>query len=417
MWDRKYEHGRWNGVELNILNTSIDGGKRLHVSEIPYADLPAVKVMGSSASKISIDVVFVGGQSLVASNALLADLDKTPKGELEHPWLGEMLLVFESYSQKINTKLGLVTLTLSFVRYAQTAELTPIAQSTTSISVSQQTDEVMNISSLQFVDDVANASIAGVNYLRGRCAGVVTTLQAITNQLHVPSSIHSMLNVELNETMTAISSVANAPLLFAEQLNKTVDSVAKEVRVVSGSVNEAVDNSRMAQASILALIDNVVAPPATPTRSFAYMDIDVPRTHLNIQLVMTAIKMSKSIAVLERQRDFDIVTSKTQPAFILSDLKNITAALGGCIASVTDVSTIASLALYNALVGLLNSIESQVVKVVLGSSPVLYKECLRPVPGLALAHQSCSDEELITILNSSHHPLFLRGAVALAVKK
>lgn len=61
MWDRKYEHGRWNGVELNILNTSIDGGKRLHVSEIPYADLPAVKVMGSSASKISIDVVFVGG--------------------------------------------------------------------------------------------------------------------------------------------------------------------------------------------------------------------------------------------------------------------------------------------------------------------------------------------------------------------
>ncbi|MBY7827646.1 DNA circularization N-terminal domain-containing protein [Vibrio fluvialis] len=32
MWERQYEHGRWNGHQLNILATAIDGGQRLHVS-------------------------------------------------------------------------------------------------------------------------------------------------------------------------------------------------------------------------------------------------------------------------------------------------------------------------------------------------------------------------------------------------
>ena len=65
MWEREYEQGRWNGVALNILGTSLNGGKRLQVSEIPYAELPDIKVMGSSANNIEIDVVLVGDRKSV----------------------------------------------------------------------------------------------------------------------------------------------------------------------------------------------------------------------------------------------------------------------------------------------------------------------------------------------------------------
>ncbi|MDE5175847.1 hypothetical protein [Vibrio fluvialis] len=40
MWERLYEHGRWNGHQLNILATAIYGGQRLHVSETPTPSSP-----------------------------------------------------------------------------------------------------------------------------------------------------------------------------------------------------------------------------------------------------------------------------------------------------------------------------------------------------------------------------------------
>ncbi|MCE7598634.1 DNA circularization N-terminal domain-containing protein, partial [Vibrio fluvialis] len=74
MWERLYEHGRWNGHQLNILATAIDGGQRLHVSEIPYAELPNIRVMGSKSRTIKLDVVFVGADSLADANAFIANL-------------------------------------------------------------------------------------------------------------------------------------------------------------------------------------------------------------------------------------------------------------------------------------------------------------------------------------------------------
>ncbi|EPA8364730.1 DNA circularization N-terminal domain-containing protein [Vibrio fluvialis] len=72
MWERQYERGRWNGHQLNILATAIDGDQRLHVSEIPYAELPNIRVMGSKSRTIKLDVVFVGADSLAdATHSLL----------------------------------------------------------------------------------------------------------------------------------------------------------------------------------------------------------------------------------------------------------------------------------------------------------------------------------------------------------
>ncbi|MGR6861821.1 DNA circularization N-terminal domain-containing protein [Aliivibrio salmonicida] len=409
MWERKYEQGRWNGLVLNILSTAIDGGKRLHISEIPYADLPTIKVMGSAASNLSIDVVLVGRNSLVDANVLLANLDKTPKGELEHPWLGELPLVFETYSQKIDTKLGLVTLSLSFVRGGELPALSSIVTSGAMFDVSVQSDEVIAVSSTTFAADVDAASISDIETLRTRFTGLVTNLQGVASRLSIPSQTLSLLNQELNSALIAVSSIANAPMQFAEQLSKTVKSVAKAVRsenkVASVSINsssqlasEAVDNSRMAQTSMLELID-----------------LSAPSAHLNVQIVVAAVLMSKDIAELTQRDSFDVVQSSTQPLFILNDLKRITTEMEVRIGDATRVSTLESLELFNALVVLKDGINTQIGKVIKGSVPTRHKTLPRPVPALALSYQYYSNAELVAALNPTQHPLFLRDVVAIEV--
>ncbi|TDM54663.1 DNA circularization N-terminal domain-containing protein [Aliivibrio fischeri] len=398
MWEREYEKGRWNGLELNILTTSIDGGQRLHVSEIPYVDLPSIKVMGSAADSIDLEVLLVGKASLVEANNLLASLNASPKGELEHPWLGELPLVFETFSQKISTKRGVVELSLKFLRDGKAPQLS----SSTSITVSskEQASEVEASSTKTFVQDVEEMDAAQVSSLQGRFTYAINQLVGISTKLNVPSQTLSALNQELNSALVAISSIANAPEQFAEQLSKTVDSVADAVRSEPDSENEAIDNSRAAQSSMLAAIDP-----------------NAPSAHYNVQMVTAAVKMSKTVATLEQEKEFDIVNAKGQPSIMMSDLKQLTVAISQRINEVTMNSTLESLELFYALTGLKEGIETQYNKVKMGSEPQRFIERGRYIPALFLAHQTYTDTALISALNPQKHPLFMNGKLSMRAMK
>ncbi|MEZ9627476.1 DNA circularization N-terminal domain-containing protein [Aliivibrio fischeri] len=398
MWEREYEKGRWNGLELNILTTSIDGGQRLHVSEIPYADLPSIKVMGSAANSIDLEVLLVGKSSLVEANNLLASLNASPKGELEHPWLGELLLVFETFSQKISTKRGVVELSLKFLRDGKAPQLS----SSTSITVSskEQASEVEASSTKTFVQDVEEMDAAQVSSLQDRFTYAINQLVGISTKLNVPSQTLSALNQELNSALVAISSIANAPEQFAEQLSKTVDSVADAVRSEPDSENEAIDNSRAAQSSMLTAID-----------------LNAPSAHYNVQMVTAAVKMSKTVATLEQENEFDIVNAKGQPSIMMSDLKQLTVAISQRINEVTMNSTLESLELFYALAGLKEGIETQYNKVKTGSEVQRFIERGRYIPALFLAHQTYTDTALISAMNPQKHPLFMNGTLSMRAMK
>ncbi|MUK70183.1 DNA circularization N-terminal domain-containing protein [Aliivibrio fischeri] len=398
MWEREYEKGRWNGLELNILTTSIDGGQRLHVSEIPYADLPSIKVMGSAANSIDLEVLLVGKASLVEANNLLASLNASPKGELEHPWLGELPLVFETFSQKISTKRGVVELSLKFLRDGKVPQLS----SSTSITVSskEQASEVEASSTKTFVQDVEEMDAAQVSSLQEHFTYAINQLVGISTKLNVPSQTLLALNQELNSALVAISSIANAPEQFAEQLSKTVDSVADAVRSEPDSENEAIDNSRAAQSSMLAAIDP-----------------NAPSAHYNVQVVTAAVKMSKTVATLEQENEFDIVNAKGQPSIMMSDLKQLTVAVSQRINEVTMNSTLESLELFYALTGLKEGIETQYNKVKTGSEAQRFIERGRYIPALFLAHQTYTDTALISALNPLKHPLFMNGMLSMRAMK
>ena len=396
MWERQYEQGRWNGLELNILSTSLDGGKRLHVSEIPYADLPSIKVMGSSAEKIDLEVVFVGKNSLVDANELLANLSNTPKGELEHPWLGEIRLAFENYSQKITTKRGLVSLSLKFIRDGKAPKLT--SSLSTKVSAQQQASIVDEVSTKTFKQDVKGMDIASVRNLQQNFTHAINQLVGIANQLNVPSQMLSALNQELNSAFVAISSIVNSPGQFAEQLSKTIDSVANAVRSEADSENEAVDNSRTAQVKMLAGIN-----------------MEAPSAHYNVQMITAAIKMSKDIATLEQHNTFSVISTNGLPSIIMSDLQLIISDIDARIDEVTDKSMVESIELFHALVTLKEGVEAQYSKVKLGCEPHHFIECARNIPALALAHRNYSESALVTALNPLQHPLFLNGKIGLRV--
>lgn len=391
MWERQYEHGRWNGHKLNILSTAIDGGKRLHVSEIPYADLPHIKVMGSKARSISVDLVFVGPTSLVDANAFIDNLEETPEGELEHPWLGELKLVFETFGQNINTKRGLVTFSVTFVRSGTSPSIT----TTAAVRTKEQASIVDGISADSFAADLEAMSVSEINLTQSLFTKVLNVLVDIVNRLSLADDVLQSINHAIHEAFSAISSISNQPKEFSSLFSSAVDAVAEGVRSEPESKSEAVDNSRNAQRLLLEQVKE------TPTTH-----------HYNVLIVTGALKMSKDIAELEKEDHFDVTKPKKQPDIIQNDIETLIESIDDRIDEATQVSTVESMALFDALVNLKDNVQLQRDKVVEGRAPHRLVPSPKFQPALVLAHDEYTKENVLTAINALQHPLFMRGDIA-----
>ncbi|MCE7615709.1 DNA circularization N-terminal domain-containing protein [Vibrio fluvialis] len=391
MWERQYERGRWNGHQLNILATAIDGGQRLHVSEIPYAELPNIRVMGSKSRTIKLDVVFVGADSLADANAFIANLESSPTGELEHPWLGELTLVFDTFSQSISTKRGVVTLSLSFVR----AGTQPIINTSATVRVKQQASTVESVSAQSFARNVKSLSVADINQTQNDFTQSLNVLVDITHRLNLADDKLQSINSAINEAFGAISSISSAPDKFATLLSTAVDRVAEGVQSEPDSDSEAVDNARTAQQLMLGQVKEDAVTP-----------------HHNIQMVTGAVKVSKDVTRLEKQDQFDITAVSKQPAIIQSDLAALIDGIDERVTETTSVSTVESLDIFDALVALKGGIQTQHDKVIKGTAAHRVIEQPRSKPALTIAHDQYTAEPIVTAMNALQHPLFLRGDIA-----
>ncbi|WJG23714.1 DNA circularization N-terminal domain-containing protein [Vibrio furnissii] len=391
MWERQYERGRWNGHQLNILATAIDGGQRLHVSEIPYAELPNIRVMGSKSRTIKLDVVFVGADSLADANAFISNLESSPAGELEHPWLGELTLVFETFSQSISTKRGVVTLSLSFVR----AGTQPTINTSATVRVKQQASAVESVSAQSFALDVKSLSVADINQTQNDFTQSLNVLVDITHRLNLADDKLQSINSAINEAFGAISSISSAPDKFATLLSTAVDRVAEGVQSEPDSDSEAVDNARTAQQLMLGQVKEDAVTP-----------------HHNIQMVTGAVKVSKDVTRLEKQDQFDITAVSKQPAIIQSDLSALIDGIDERVTETTNVSTVESLDIFDALTALKGGIQTQHDKVIKGTAAHRVIEQPRSKPALTIAHDQYTAEPIVTAMNALQHPLFLRGDIA-----
>lgn len=391
MWERQHEHARWNGLKLNILSTSFDGGKRLQVSEIPYADLPHIKVMGTKARAFTFEVVFVGASSLADANALIDNLEANPQGELEHPWLGELPLVFEDHSLSFSTKKGLVTLSLKFVRSGTSPSIT----APTTVRTKAQADIVESLSKKSFVEEVKGLDVSQINEVQGNATSALNVLVDITNRLNLADDSLQDINLAINEAFSAVSSLSTNPAEFADLFSSAVDTVSEGVQSEPASESEAVDNSRSAQALMLGEVKT-----------------DSPTKHHNVQMVTGAVKMSKDVTDLEANDSFEITLTQKQPEIIQSDLSTLIVSVDDRIKETTQVSTQESIELYDALTSLKSNVQTQHDKVAEGTKAHRTVQSPHFKSALTIAHDEYTNENVITKMNALQHPLFIRGDIA-----
>ncbi|WP_076589681.1 DNA circularization N-terminal domain-containing protein [Vibrio ostreicida] len=391
MWERQHEHARWNGLKLNILSTSFDGGKRLQVSEIPYADLPHIKVMGTKARAFSFEVVFVGSSSLADANALIDNLEANPQGELEHPWLGELPLIFEDHSLSFSTKKGLVALSLKFLR----SGTSPTITAQTTVHTKAQAGIVEGLSKTSFIEEVEELDVAQINQVQSDATRTLNVLVDITNRLNLADDSLQDINLAINEAFSAVSSLSTNPAEFADRFAHAVDTVSEGVQSEPSSESEAVDKSRIAQALMLSEVKR-----GSSTK------------HHNVQLVTGAVKMSKDITDLETNEQFDITLAQKQPEIIKSDLSTLIINVDDRIKETTQVSTQESIELYDALTSLKSNVQTQLDKVTEGTKA--HRTVLSPhfKSALTIAHDEYTNENVITKMNALQHPLFIRGDIA-----
>ena len=201
MWERQHDHARWNGLKLNIQSTSLDGGKRLQISEIPYADLPHIQVMGSKAQTFNIEAVFVGASSLAEANTLIKNLENTPKGELEHPWLGDLALVYQEHSLNISTQKGLVTLSLKFVR----SGTSPSIYAPTRVRSKHKTQSIEQLAQQSLIESIDDLNVAQIQQIQKDASTTLNVLFDITDRLTLSDDILQPVHIMINSAISAVS--------------------------------------------------------------------------------------------------------------------------------------------------------------------------------------------------------------------
>jgi len=398
MWERKTQEGKWNGNVLNILSTTLDGGKRLHVSELPYADLPHIKVMGAKARTISIEVVFVGANSLVESNATILELETNPEGTLEHPYLGEVNVVYETYSQSFNTTKGLVTLSLKFYKQGESVELISLDQSTPS----QLIDAVMEESNAVFIDAVSKASTDELDSMKLDFISVLSSLRNVANRLSQSSVDLGLLHRQIEDGFTAIESIKNSPGALSDHFKAIVKSLKNTIL--------GKDESSRSQSSFTPS-GNIQSAATIATQSLSStININAEFSHCNLQVTTAVILLNVEMGVLSVIEEVDVSTIAEQS--LTEMIENITIIqnqLNDRINEVTKAATFESLALVEAVESLRTDVSAQAAKLIQFQQSLSETQIPKSMPLLCIAQSLETDITVLNSLNTIKHPLFVSG--------
>lgn len=381
MWDKQFEQASWNGTPFNILKTVRDGGKRLQVVELPYKDDPSIWILGGKAKGYKIDAVFVGNQSLKDANEFESLLDANPAGTLEHPYLGELDLVYKTSSMSFSTKKGVVTLSLTFVK--QGVDITiPISAA----SVDLYTQEVVRQSTELFVTSVKEANINQLNELKAEATTFLNTLRIIANQMQRPGVNLAAINNQISDGLSAISTIYNAPSSFAKHLNSALVSLTNQL-------NSSNDNSNTASNSVI-----------FADKRFQRIENSVKNNHIKTLSTISSIEINRYVKN-ESLIEVDFYTVEAEMNNLISRLKK----------RLTESTAQATYESYDLVVSL-NNVDYQLGKrfdqFLAVKNNLKITDVYTPAPALSLAHQlDCQFDRFIGF-NSIRHPLFVSGKVS-----
>ncbi len=442
MWERQIATAKWNGLAFNIQSTTLDNGKRLHVVELPYADEPYINVMGAKVKGVNLDAVFVGLNSLVDANAFVAGLEDDPIGTLEHPYLGEMSLVYESSSQSFNTKKGLVTLSLKFLRQGASVVLT--AQVASAKTVEGLSDDVRVESQMQLVRDMTIASADEISSMQFDFNNLLTTLRSIASRATSSSMKLTRLHHQIQDAINAINTIASAPAAFSDQLSAIIDNLKSvlldekssasssspgnmivnlnefAVKGLSSCINTDSNFSHCNDQIIVALVllneELEFVGPSSELQLETFIDNLVNNVSADDADINTSISDSSGNLTSGAS---DSISGSTA-TLINNSLNNasdninlLIEHLDNLVNDATRTATYESLALSEAINVLREFVVNQYNKVSQYCQRSKTITLLKPCPLLSISQSQECDSMQLSALNSIVHPLFVSGEVRL----
>lgn len=403
MWVREYDKASWNGVSFNIVKTADDTGTRLHVEDMPYQDEPFVEVMGSITSPYKITAIFVGHNSLEEANEFKRSLADEPVGYLEHPYLGELNLVYKKCSTSFSSlKKGVVTLTLEFIDQGSEIQ---IFTSLESIETVQEL--VLKESAKDFMRQVENSSVTEISDIQSKFTQALNALKKLANQLQTPANKLSALHREISEGLSAISSIVNAPTAFIDQIQSIFKSLVNQTK--SLNINEPVSQSKkynvekitskraLASKGVERLVNTQIASQ-TGSES-------INNRVLILLFVVTEISLSPTLEDLSADK------FETNLNFQNSEMELLINHVESTISLVTQSSSHETLELFEQLQQLKQqlTLEQQKLYTILNNTKTIQPVAM--VPTLVIAHQNNTSELELNKLNNFPHPLFTEGKV------
>jgi len=386
MWDKQFDKASWNGLAFHLLKTNEEHGKRLYVPELPYKDDPHIWVMGGKAVGYQFSAVFVGANYIADAQAFRKKLDDEPAGTLEHPYLGELQLVYESSSiEHVSTKKGLVSVSLKFIKQG---DLTVVPERTTH-NISSLTAPVVTASTDKFITKVEKASPSQIDSLKQEITGVINKIKMISSQMNKPGNDVTGLIKEISATESALSSLANSPSSVAGQLNNTMISLTSTV------------NSSDQSSSYINLNSAHFA-----NEQLEKSEQESTNEHLKLITTIASIDTSSVIQELSNQASIPANLNYSE-----QELNNLVTRLNDRKKEATAEATHESYELVFSVDDLLAALSRYQAQINSIKQNLIEVEIFSPAPDLYIAHQNeCSTEEL-TSLNSYAHPLFVSGKV------
>lgn len=405
MWERKADKAKWNGNVLNIQSTTLDGGKRLHVVELPYLDLPHIKVMGGKAKTISIEVVFVGPSSLDDANNTVLELESNPEGTLDHPWLGELDLVFETFTQSFSTKKGLVTLSLKFYRQGSLSNTTSVNTKTINTLVSD-----VNIRSKPlFINEINTATPNKISDMQSQFNNAFNSLRNIVNRSTKSTErldlLHRQIDAGFSSTENIVSDPAAVPDSYFVIINSLNDVITEEE-------NAANNNDVLSEKS------TTTANELLPVRYLATQSInetinnDAESFHYKLHATSAVVLLSKDLKELNNIDEVSIETINGKSLDkMVKNIVVINAQLDDRVDDVSKEASFDSLALVDAVESLRENVREQDAKIIKFKHSLVEHDVPISRPIFCISQSLEADITQLNSLNIIKHPLFVRGKV------
>lgn len=205
------KRGSWRGVAMPIKGYDDAGGGHNIIHEFA-GDLPAqAEPMGSTARRISIEVVYGGDGATDAASMLREQLDIPGPGKLLHPRRGEINAALAEPYREVESVAegGIVRFSLVFVEVgdqpqaAFSLDTAGLVRSLASQLSSALRPRLFDLSGPNFIGDAVNAVLAGPR-------SVTATLASLNNRI--------------SQTLGSIDSISNAIDDFRDELTTLINS-------------------------------------------------------------------------------------------------------------------------------------------------------------------------------------------------